>query len=291
MNAMKTALLLALLTVVLVAVGGAVAGRQGAELMLLISLGMNFVSYWFSDTIVLRSSGAREIQRTEAPELYELVAQLARRAELPMPKLCIVESDVPNAFATGRNPEHAAVVVTTGILRELDVDELAGVLAHELSHVKHYDILIGSVAAGISGCVSMIGHIVQWGAILGGFGGRDRNNNGGIVGFIFAVIVAPFIATLIQLAVSRSREYEADRSGGEICGNPLALASALVRLEEAAASMRQLPAASNATAHMYIVNPLKDTSFLKSLFSTHPSTADRVARLQAQAREMGRLHA
>lgn len=286
MNTVKTAVLMALLTGLLVAVGGAMGGRGGAEMMLIISLVMNFGSYWFSDKLVLASTGAREITRAEAPQLYNLVELLAKRAGLPMPKVCIMESDAPNAFATGRNPEHAAVVVTTGIMNVLEYDELAGVIGHELSHVKHYDILIGSVAAAIAGVISMIGHIVQWGAILGGFGGRDRDDNGGIAGFLFTVIVAPFIALLIQLAVSRSREYDADKSGGEICGDPLALASALQKLEYASTRMRPLQQANNATAHMFIVNPFKDTSLLRSMFSTHPLTEDRVARLREQARMM-----
>jgi len=286
MNTVKTAVLMALLTGLLMAVGGALGGRGGMELMLIISLVMNFGSYWFSDKMVLASTGAKEITRAQAPQLYNLVELLAKRAGLPMPRVCIMDSDAPNAFATGRNPEHAAVVVTTGIMRVLDYDELAGVIGHELSHVKHYDILIGSVAAAIAGIISMIGHIVQWGAIFGGLGGRNRDDNGGLAGFLFTVIVAPFIAMLIQLAVSRSREYEADKSGGEICGNPLALAAALEKLEYASKRIQPMQQATNATAHMFIVNPLKDTSFLRTIFSTHPLTEDRVARLQAQARGM-----
>lgn len=287
MNMLKTTLLMALMTGLLVAVGGSMGGQDGAMMMLAVSFAMNFGSYWFSDKIVLASSGAREITREQAPQLFNLVEQLAKRAGLPMPKVCVIDSEVPNAFATGRNPEHAAVAVTTGIMRALEYDELAGVLAHELSHIKHYDTLISTVAASLAGVISMIGHIAQWGAILGGFGGRDRENNGGAVGFIFTVIVAPFAAMLIQLGISRSREYEADRSGGEICGNPLSLAAALEKIEAYSAQMRALPTASTTTAHMYIINPLKKVSFA-SLFSTHPATSDRVERLKAQAREMGR---
>ncbi len=278
---------MALLTGILIAVGGSFGGRNGAMIMLVFSLGMNFFSYWYSDKMVLAAYHAQEITRAQAPELYGLVEKLAQKAELPMPKVCVIQSATPNAFATGRNPEHAAVAVTTGIMEVLDYDELGGVLAHELSHVKHRDTLISTVAASIAGVISTIGHIAQWAAIFGGGRSSSRDDNGGALGLLFTIIVAPFAAMLIQLAISRSREYEADKSGGEICGNPLSLASALEKLDYASSRMRPLAGATTSTAHMCIVNPLKGANVtFSSLFSTHPSTQDRVARLKEQAREM-----
>lgn len=278
---------MALLTGILIAVGGSFGGRNGAMIMLVFSLGMNFFSYWYSDKMVLAAYHAQEITRAQAPELYGLVEKLAQKAELPMPKVCVIQSATPNAFATGRNPEHAAVAVTTGIMEVLDYDELGGVLAHELSHVKHRDTLISTVAASIAGVISTIGHIAQWAAIFGGGRSSSRDDNGGALGLLFTIIVAPFAAMMIQLAISRSREYEADKSGGEICGNPLSLASALEKLDYASSRMRPLAGATTSTAHMCIVNPLKGANVtFSSLFSTHPSTQDRVARLKEHAREM-----
>jgi len=278
---------MALLTGILIAVGGSFGGRNGAMIMLVFSLGMNFFSYWYSDKMVLAAYHAQEITRAQAPELYGLVEKLAQKAELPMPKVCVIQSATPNAFATGRNPEHAAVAVTTGIMEVLDYDELGGVLAHELSHVKHRDTLISTVAASIAGVISTIGHIAQWAAIFGGGRSSSRDDNGGALGLLFTIIVAPFAAMMIQLAISRSREYEADKSGGEICDNPLSLASALEKLDYASSRMRPLAGATTSTAHMCIVNPLKGANVtFSSLFSTHPSTQDRVARLKEQAREM-----
>ena len=283
MNTLKTTLLMALLSGILVAVGGAIGGSHGAAIMLLISLGMNFFSYWYSDSIVLRAYSAQEVTAEQAPELYRLVANLAANAGLPMPKVCIIDSDVPNAFATGRNPSHAAVAVTTGIMRVLQYDELGGVLAHELSHIKHRDMLISTIAASIAGVISMIANIAQWAAIFG-MGRSDDDDNGGLVGSLFTIIVAPIAAMLIQMAISRSREYEADKSGGQICGNPLALASALEKIEYYAQHARPMEQATPATSHLFIVNPLKNSGrALMSLFSTHPATADRIARLRAQA--------
>lgn len=283
MNTLKTTLLMALLSGILVAVGGAIGGSHGAAIMLLISLGMNFFSYWYSDSIVLRAYSAQEVTAEQAPELYRLVANLAANAGLPMPKVCIIDSDVPNAFATGRNPSHAAVAVTTGIMRVLQYDELGGVLAHELSHIKHRDTLISTIAASIAGVISMIANIAQWAAIFG-MGRSDDDDNGGLVGSLFTIIVAPIAAMLIQMAISRSREYEADKSGGQICGNPLALASALEKIEYYAQHARPMEQATPATSHLFIVNPLKNSGLaLMSLFSTHPATADRIARLRAQA--------
>lgn len=287
MNTFKTAALMALLTALLVTAGSSLGGHDGAILMLVISLGINLISYWKSDSIVLKMYGAREVSRSQAPELYDLVATLAKQAGLPMPRVCIINDESPNAFATGRNPEHAAVAVTTGIMRILDQEELGGVIAHELSHIKHRDTLISTIAGSLAGVISSIGHMAQW-AMIFGMGGRRSDDDGEGLGALFTIIVAPLAAALIQLAISRSREYEADRSGGEICGNPLDLASALEKLEYASGRMRPVAAAGPATAHLFIVNPLKNGSFsLKSMFSTHPSTEDRVAALKEQAREMG----
>lgn len=288
MNTFKTATLMAMLTVLLVMAGGSLGGNNGAVMMLIISLGINLISYWKSDSIVLKMYGAREVSRSQAPELYDLVATLAKQASLPMPRVCIINDESPNAFATGRNPEHAAVAVTTGIMRILDQEELGGVIAHELSHIKHRDTLISTVAGSLAGVVSSIGHMAQWAMIFGMGGRRSDDDNGEGLGALFTIIVAPLAATIIQLAISRSREYEADRSGGEICGNPLDLASALEKLEYSSGRMRPMAAAGSATAHMFIVNPLKNGNFsFKSMFSTHPATEDRVAALKAQAREMG----
>ena len=284
MNTIKTTILMALLTGLLVAVGGFFGGSHGAAIMLGISLGMNVFSYWFSDSIVLRAYDAREIDESQAPELYRLVQGLAANAELPMPKVCIIDTDIPNAFATGRNPSHAAVAVTTGIMRALQYEELGGVLAHELSHIKHRDTLISTIAASIAGVISMIANIAQWAAIFGLGRSSDDDDNGGLVGMLFTIIVAPIAAMLIQLAISRSREYEADKSGGQICGNPLALASALEKIEYYAQNARPMEQATPATSHMFIINPLANSGkMLMNLFSTHPATADRIARLREQA--------
>ena len=287
MNTFKTTILMARLTGLLIVVGGSFGGREGAMIMLVFSLGMNFFSYWYSDKMVLAAYRAQEISRAQAPELYGLVEKLARKAELPMPKVCVIQSHTPNAFATGRNPEHAAVAVTTGIMEILDYDELGGVLAHELSHIKHRDTLISTVAASIAGVISTIAQIAQWAAIFGGGRSNDRDDNGGALGMLFTIIVAPFAAMMIQLAISRSREYDADRSGGEICGNPLSLASALQKLDYASSRLRPISGASTSNAHLCIVNPLANAhATFSGLFSTHPSTEERVARLKEQAREM-----
>ncbi len=284
MNIFKTFILMALLTGLMVAVGGAVGGSSGAMIMLVISIGMNFFSYWFSDSIVLKSYNAREISEADSPQLWNIVAKLAKNAELPMPRVYIIDTDVPNAFATGRNPDHAAVAVTTGIMKALDYNEISGVLGHELAHVKHRDILIGTIAASMAGVISMIANIVQWGAI---FGTRSDDDRGGIIGLLATIILAPIAATLIQLAVSRSREYDADKTGGEICGNPMYLASALEKIEYYAQHSAPMPQAGTATAHMFIINPLENSKkALKNLFSTHPATDDRIAHLREQARDM-----
>ena len=290
MNIIKTMLLMALLTGIMVAVGGAVGGSEGAFFMLVISLGMNFVTYWFSDSMVLSSYNAREISAAEAPQLYNLVSDLAQKADLPMPKVYVIDSPVPNAFATGRNPSHAAVAVTTGIMNALDYNELSGVLGHELAHVKHRDILISTIAAAMAGVISWIAQIAQWGAIFGG-GRSDDDERGGGIGLIFTAILAPFAAMLIQMAISRSREYDADKTGGEICGNPLYLASALEKIEYYARNSAPMAQAGTATAHMFIINPLESSKkFLAGLFSTHPSTDDRINNLREQARNMNLLN-
>ena len=276
---------MALLTGLMVAIGGLVGDSMGAMIMLVIAIAMNFGSYWFSDSIVLKSYDAREVTEADAPQLYNIVANLAKKAELPMPRVYVIDSPVPNAFATGRNPDHAAVAVTTGIMQTLDANEISGVLGHELAHVKHRDILIGTIAAAMAGVISLVADIVQWGAI---FGTRsDDDDRGGIIGFLAAVIVAPLAATLIQLAVSRSREYDADKTGGEICGNPIYLANALEKIEYYAKTAAPMQKAGTATAHMFIVNPLENSKkALKNLFSTHPDTDERIALLREQAKDM-----
>jgi heat shock protein HtpX len=278
MNTLKTTFLLALLTVLLVLAGGAIGGRGGMTFALIMAGVMNFVSYWFSDKIVLAMYGAQEVTEAEQPEFYGLVRQLAARAGLPMPRVYIIPSDTPNAFATGRNPEHAAVAATTGILRVLSREELMGVMAHELSHVKHRDILISSIAATVAGAITYLAHMAQWAAMFGG--GRDRDEEGGgLLGMLVMAIVAPLAALLIQMAISRSREYDADKGGAEVSGNPLYLAGALRKLEMA---NRQIPmeGATPATAHMFIVNPLTGGG-LMSLFSTHPPIEERIKRLES----------
>jgi heat shock protein HtpX len=270
---------MALMTVLLVFAGGAIGGRSGMTFALVMAGMMNFVSYWFSDKIVLAMYGAREVTEADYPEFFGLVRELAVAAGMPMPKVYIIDSETPNAFATGRNPDHAAVAATAGILRILTREELRGVMAHELSHVRHRDILISSIAATIAGAITYLAHMAQWAAIFGG--GRDRDDEGGgIFGLIVMAIVAPIAAMLIQMAISRSREYDADRGGAELAGNPLYLAGALRKLEMA---NQQIPMQTNAaTAHMFIVNPLTGGGFM-SLFSTHPPLEERVRRLEAMA--------
>ena len=287
MNTIKTTMLMALLMVLMVALGGVFAGQTGMTVMLVIALGMNFFSYWFSDRMVLSMYNAQEVDRTNAPELYDLVEKLAGRAELPMPRVYIINEDAPNAFATGRNPSNAAVAVTTGLMRALDYNEIAGVLGHELAHVKHRDILISTIAATMATVISYAANIAQWAAIFGG-GRSSDDDRGGIIGLIATAIIAPIAAALIQMAISRSREYSADEGGAEICGNPNDLASALEKIEYYAVHGAPLPEATPATAHMCIINPLtgRDISF-KSLFSTHPDTQERIARLHEQAQRMG----
>jgi heat shock protein HtpX len=284
MNALRTTLLLAGLTALLLFVGRALGGNTGMAVALIFAAVMNFGSYWFSDKLVLKMYRARPVEPGQAPKLYSVVEDLARRGNIPMPRVYIVDSDTPNAFATGRNPEHAAVAVTTGLLRLMNREELAGVLGHELSHVRHHDTLISAVAATIGGAIAMLANMAQW-ALLFGFGRADDRDSGGggLLGALAMMILAPLAATLIQLAVSRSREFGADAGGAELTGDPLALASALRKLE---AGNRQVPMETAdehpATAHMFIVNPLNASSLAK-LFSTHPPTDERIRRLEAMA--------
>lgn len=289
MNMIKTTMLMALMMILLVVLGGVVGGKGGALLMFVISLAMNFFSYWFSDSIVLKMYGARPLTESDAPELYRLVADLAARASLPMPKVCLIESQTPNAFATGRDPSHAAVAVTRGIVGVLSREELSGVLAHELSHIKHRDTLISTIAAAMGSAISMLAYMAQWSAIFGR--SDDDEGAGGIVGTLLAVLVAPLAATLIQLAISRSREYDADKAGGEICGNPRYLARALEKISSAAQALPPMREAEArpATSNLFIINPLAGSrQAFMSLFSTHPPTAERIQRLEEQARLLGR---
>ncbi|MFQ5780605.1 MAG: zinc metalloprotease HtpX [Nitrospiria bacterium] len=279
MNALKTTFLMTLLTLLLVFAGQVLGGQSGAMLAFMFALVMNGVSYWFSDKIVLRMYRAQPVTEAEASMVYGIVADLAMRAKMPMPKVYLMNNPAPNAFATGRNPSHAAVAVTTGIVRMLSREELTGVLAHELSHVLHRDILIGSIAATVAGAISMLANMAQWAMIFGGFGGRSNDNRGGggLFGTIIMMIVAPLAAMLIQMAISRSREFSADAGGAKLCGNPLWLAEALRKLQE---GNRRIPmAASPATAHMFIVSPLRGGG-MTSLFSTHPPMKERIARLE-----------
>ena len=288
MNTLKTTVLMAALMGILIAIGGAVGGTTGALLMFVISLGMNIFMYWNSADMCLRAYGAREVTREDAPNLYDLVERLAKWAELPMPRVCIIEADEPNAFATGRNPEHAAVAVTTGIMRVLNYEELAGVLSHELAHVKHRDILISTIAASMAGAISMIANVAQFAAIFGNSNSNDEEGSNPIA-ILATAIIAPIAASIIQMAVSRSREYDADAEGGNICGNPLYLANALEKIEAHVRSGREeIPNATPATAHMFIINPFEGMGRkMANLFSTHPLTEDRIARLHEQASRQG----
>jgi heat shock protein HtpX len=284
-NTLKTAVLLGALTGMLVLIGNLIGGTGGMLVGFAVAVVMNLGSYWFSDTIALKMAGAREVPEDEAPKLHGLVARLAAEAGLPKPRVAIVESDAPNAFATGRNARNGLVAVTTGILRILDQRELAAVIAHELGHIKNRDVLIGAIAATFAGAITMIANVAQWSLIFGGFGGSsddDEDSGGSLVGGLLMIFLAPIAATIIQLAISRSREFGADRTGAHVSGDPEALASALEKLE---AYSRQIPLPVNpAAAHMFIVKPLTGGS-LQSLFSTHPSTEARVARLRAIALE------
>ena len=277
MNALKTTFLMALLMVLAVFIGYTIGGNGGMMIAFVFALGMNLVSYWFSDKIVLKMYKAEEITETDSPRLFAVVRDLSQRAGLPMPKVYLIPTDTPNAFATGRNPEHAAVAVTRGIMNILTENELRGVLGHELAHVKHRDILIGTIAAVFAGAISMLAHMAQWAAIFGG-GRSDNERGGGGLGLLAMAIVAPIAALLIQMAISRSREYLADEDGARFHGNPRDLASALAKLQRGAERMPMQ--ATPATAHMFIVNPLTGRG-LMSLFSTHPPMEERIKRLEA----------
>jgi len=293
MNGFRTTILLALLTALVVWIGHMFGGPNGAVMALVFAGVMNFFSYWFSDKIVLKMYGGQQITANDDPELYGLVQDLATRAGLPMPKVYVIPEEAPNAFATGRNPEHAAVAVTQGIRRILNKRELAGVLGHELSHVKHRDILVSTIAATLAGAISYLAYMAQWGMMFGG-GSRDRDEGGGsnIFSFLFMMIVAPMAAMLIQMAVSRSREYMADEGGAKVTGDPLALASALRKLHMGAQNipLQVNDATANSTAHMFIVNPLTGGGMM-SLFSTHPAMEERIARLEAMSKDMGYMRA
>jgi heat shock protein HtpX len=278
---LKTTVLLALLTGLIMLIGGMLGGRGGLVIAFIFAIGMNFFSYWFSDKMVLKAYGARELNATGAPELYAIVNELAHAANIPMPRLYLIDTDTPNAFATGRNPKHAAVAVTRGIMRICSREELKGVIGHELSHVLNRDILISSVAATLAGVVMMIGTMARWSAIFGGFGGRDENGGGGFIELLAMAIIAPLAATVIQLAISRTREYQADASGARLTHNPLLLANALRKLESANERM-PMADASRATAHLFIVNPLS-AGGLARLFSTHPPIEERIRRLEKMA--------
>jgi len=277
-NTFKTAFLLTGLTLFLIFVGQIVGGERGAVFAFVLAAVMNFVSYFFSDKIALSMSGAKPVTEQELPRVYSIVHRLTQKAGLPMPKIYVIPTDSPNAFATGRNPNHASVAVTEGILNLLTDDELEGVLAHELGHVRNRDILISSIAATIAGAITLLARMAYWGALFGGMGGRsERDSEGGSpIAALLMMILAPFAAMLIQFAVSRSREYAADETGAHFTGNPYALASALKKLDQW--SQRIPMAASPSTAHLFIVKPMLGMS-MGNLFSTHPPIAERIARL------------
>ena len=280
MNTLKSVFLLAILSAVLVWAGGMIGGKNGAMIALILAGVMNFVSYWWSDKIVLKMYKASEVGRNDASNLYSDVEELAQIAGLPMPKVYIIPEQAPNAFATGRDPDHSAVAVTQGIMRLLDRNELKGVIAHELAHIKNRDILIGSVAATIAGAISYLAYMAQFAAIFGGGGGDNRR--GGMLGLLAMAIIAPMAAMIVRMAISRTREFGADKTGAEICGNPLYLSSALRKLEKGASRvpLQVSEQAAESTAHMMIVSPMIGGGFAK-LFSTHPPTEERVARLEA----------
>ena len=284
MNTLKTVVLLTFLTVLLVFVGGALGGQNGMIIAFMMALVMNFVSYWFSDKIVLAMYKAQPVTEAQAPDLHAMIRRLTQKAGLPMPKVYIIPEEALNAFATGRNPEHGVVAVTEGIMRALDREELEGVIAHELAHIKHRDILTGTIVATIAGAISMLAQMAHWAMIFGG-GRRDDSDEGGspVVALVM-MIVAPIAAMLVQMAISRTREYEADKGGAAIAGNPYGLANALLKLERGA-QIVPMHDAKPATAHMFIMNPLTGGGLMK-LFSTHPPIAERVKRLKEMPRGM-----
>ena len=281
MNNMKVFLLMSVLTAILVGIGNVFGGPRGALLFLLIALGMNFFSYWYSDKMAIRMTGAQPLEPQEAPELYAMVRELSAKAKLPMPRLYMTPERQPNAFATGRNPEHGVVCVTQGIMRLLSPEELRGVLAHEMGHIKNRDILVQSIAAVLGGAVVMMANMLQWGAIFGlGRSSDEEGGGSGVFGALLMAILAPIAASLIQMAISRSREYLADATGARLSGTPLALAGALGKLDDYS---RRIPMNANpATENMFIVNPFAGMS-MASLFSTHPPTEERIRRLREMA--------
>lgn len=282
-NTFKTAFLLTLLTLLIIFIGRVIGGQQGMILAFVLAAVMNFVSYFFSDKIALSVYRAQPASREELPRVYDVVERLSQRNGIPMPKIYVIPMESPNAFATGRNPSHASVAVTQGILQLLTDEELEGVLAHELSHVRNRDILISSIAATLAGAITILARMVGWGMMFGGYGGRDdRDRNGGAFGALLMLILAPFAAMLIQLAVSRAREYQADASGAHMTGNPYGLASALKKLDTY--SKRIPMVGTPSTAHLFIVQPLLGMSF-GSLFSTHPPIAKRIERLTGRPAE------
>ena len=280
MNTLRTGLLLAALTGLFLAIGYLLGGQAGMVVAFVFAAGTNLFAYWYADKVVLRTQGARQIDRLAAPEFYDIVARLARNAGLPLPKVYLIDNPQPNAFATGRNPENAAVAATTGLLQLLTPAEIAGVVAHELAHIKHRDTLMMTITATLAGAISMI---ANFGFL---FGGRDRNSGLGPLGGLALMILAPMAAMVVQMAVSRTREYEADRGGAEISGDPLALASALYKIDGAARRVvNEAVEANPAMAHLFIVNPLSGQR-MDNLFSTHPATENRVAALESMAAEM-----
>jgi heat shock protein HtpX len=286
-NYLRTAVLLAGLTALFMAVGYLIGGQSGMLIAFVIAAGINLFSYWNADKLVLSMTGAHEVDEGTAPDLYAIVRDLARNAGLPMPRVYLIDDPQPNAFATGRNPEHAAVAVTTGLLQTLSREEAAGVLAHELAHVKHRDTLTMTITATIAGAISMLAQSFMWGSMFGGH--RENNNGMGMIGSLLLVILAPIAAMIVQMAISRTREYAADRLGAEIVGQPEWLASALAKIEQAAHAVPNEVAERNpALAHLFIVNPLSGAR-MDNLFSTHPATENRVAALMDLARQMGRL--
>ena len=279
MNNLKTMVLMVTLTLMLVFIGALLGGKSGMTVALIIALAMNFITYWFSDKIVLRMYGAREVSEAEAPELHGSVRRLALSANLPMPKVYLIDQEQPNAFATGRNPEKGAVAVTTGIMRILSREELEGVIGHELAHIKHRDILVGTVAATIAGAISYLAQMAQWAMIFGGRS-HEEGKGGNPIAALVMMIVGPIAAMLVQMAISRSREYGADEGGARIAGNPLSLANALRKLH---AASQKIPMEANpATSHMFIVNPLSGGGLLR-LFSTHPPIEERIKKLETIA--------
>lgn len=283
MNSIKTTLLLATLTAIMVLLGNMIGGRSGMMLMFVISMGMNFMSYWYSDKIVLAQYNAQLVTDQSNPKLYGMVRQLAQNGNLPMPKVYIIPSEVPNAFATGRNPENAAVAVTEGIQRLLTDEELEGVLGHELTHVKNRDTLISTIAAMMAGAISMIAQVLQFSAIFGRSSDRDGEGSNPLA-LIGVIIIAPIAAGLIQMSISRTREFLADEGGANLCRNPLALASALAKIDYYS-KHGELPNANNSTAHMFIINPMIGIGeSLSNLFSTHPKTEERIEKLKKQAK-------